>query len=150
MYTTILEWLWGIPSTTTDGKTYDDQGIPYVQLNEEYDSNVERSWTNDPKKLYLSACFDPKDEVIVANDYNIDGLCPVVKETKGDEFILRDDKGRWYLWDAWVGELMKFRDWWIEGFTTKEELVENLVCNMTEAQADVEFIERKRRDSVVD
>ncbi|RAR06592.1 tetratricopeptide repeat protein 1 [Stemphylium lycopersici] len=119
-------------------------GIPYVKLNSEFRDCLRKQWTNDPNQLYLGCCFDPKLDINLAKDFNIEGLCPVVKATDGDRFILRDAKARYYLWDAWDGRLLRFRDSWTEGFTSKELLVSNLVCNMTRAEMDTDDIYKER------
>jgi hypothetical protein len=130
-------------TTSTADSTFDlecHNGIPYVKLNGEYHHCLRESWTNDPNKLYLEICFDPQLDVNLANDFNIDGLCPVVKAINGDRFILRDAQERYYLWDAWNGNLQRFWDTWTEGYSSKEQLVANLVCNMTWAEMNTDII----------
>lgn len=79
------------PPTDTDApETERHNGIPYVKLNGEYHHCLRKTWTNDPYKLYLESCFDPRLDINLAKDFNIDGLCPVVKAINGDRFILRD------------------------------------------------------------
>lgn len=120
-------------------------GIPYISLTSAYHHTLRQSWTNDPTKLYLESCFDPDSPVNLATDYGIEGLCPVVKATEGDKFILRDGGGRYYLWDGWSGELRRFRERWTEGCRDKEEVVQGLVCEMTWAEADTDVVCRGRR-----
>jgi len=132
------------PINTNIPGTQLHNGIPYVKLNSEYRDSLRKSWTNNPNKLYLESCFDPRLDVNLAKDFNITGLCPIVKATQDDLFILRDANDQHYLWDAWTGKLSVFHDTWTKGFASKEELVSNIVCNMTWAEMDTETIYRPR------
>jgi hypothetical protein len=117
-------------------------GIPYVKLNENYDRWL--CWSNDPNRIYLATYFDPEVPENLANSYNVNGLCPVVKEDDSDIFILRDDKCRYYYWDAWEGELLRFKDEWIEGLASKKEVVEYLIIDMSWAEEESDIIYRDR------
>ncbi|EUC46451.1 hypothetical protein COCMIDRAFT_25534 [Bipolaris oryzae ATCC 44560] len=119
-------------------------GIPYISLTSAYHHTLRQSWTNDPTKLYLESCFNPHSHVNLATDYGIEGLCPVVKATEGDRFILRDGEQKYYLWDGWSGELRRFRERWTEGCRDKEEVVKGIVCEMTWAESDTEVVRRGR------
>ncbi|USP74396.1 tetratricopeptide repeat protein 1 [Curvularia clavata] len=128
------------PTDTDIPETERHNGIPYVKLNSEYHHCLRKSWTNDPKELYLEYCFDPRLDINLAKDFNVDGLCPVVRAINDDRFILRDANKQYYLWDAWSGKLLRFWETWTEGFASKEELVSGLVCNITWAEMETDVI----------
>ncbi|CAO2650524.1 Nn.00g018160.m01.CDS01 [Neocucurbitaria sp. VM-36] len=112
-------------------------GLPYVQLNDDYNRRL--CWSNEPIDLKLPSYFDP-DQLNLSKDFNVDGLCPVIKEKDSDTFILRDAKCRYYLWDEWDGHLLRFKDEWTQGFPSKKKLVMNLICNLTWAEEDTDII----------
>ena len=56
------------------------------------------SWTNDPKDLDVETYFDK--EPSIGGSYNIKGLKPVIKDKFSQEYLLKDDDGNYYRWDA--------------------------------------------------
>ncbi|KAJ4367451.1 hypothetical protein N0V83_007034 [Neocucurbitaria cava] len=120
-------------------------GLPYIQLSDEYNKRL--CWSNNPIDLKLPTYFNPNQELSLAKDFNVQGLCPVLTEKDDCEvFILRDAKCRYYLWDEWDGHLLRFQKKWVEGFPSKEKMIMNLICNLTWAQQDTDVISCDREE----
>lgn len=117
--------------------------LPYVQLDPEYMRYS--CWTNDPNRLYLSVDFD-KNNPNLADDFNVDSLQPVVKEKVSDQFVLRHAKLRWYLWDAWEGELLRVNEMWTTGFDSNEDIVANVLSQSNFIDENAVAIWRDRKE----
>ncbi|KAF1840928.1 uncharacterized protein K460DRAFT_370905 [Cucurbitaria berberidis CBS 394.84] len=124
-------------------ETQDYCGHSYVHLNEDYDRRL--CWSNDPDHLYLATYFR-QEPPNLANDFKVNGLCPVVKEDDSDKFILRDAKGRYYIWDAWDGYLRRVTDIWTQGFDSQEQVIENLLIYLSWVEEEADVIYRNREE----
>jgi hypothetical protein len=117
--------------------------LPYVKLHLEYMQDM--CWTNDPKYLHLEVYFGNSEPNLSAN-YRVDGLKPVIKEKDCDRFILRDAKGRFYIWDAWDVLLLRVREAGYKGLQTNEEIVENILDYISLVEEDAMVIRKNRAE----
>ncbi|KAF2131647.1 hypothetical protein P153DRAFT_394963 [Dothidotthia symphoricarpi CBS 119687] len=92
---------------TTQDKPKAPKQLQYVRLSP---LNARMfTWSNDPDDLSLDTYFNPLKPNL-PDEYNIQGLLPVLREPKGAQrFLLRDARDRFYLFDEFEGEL-----WWVK------------------------------------
>lgn len=102
-------------------------GLPYVRLDPEYARTL--CWSNNPDDLALQTYFNPEEPNLDTN-YNIQGLVPVLREDEGlYRFVLKDKKGRFYIWDE-DGHLLWVKSKKIEELASNEDKIEFVICSL--------------------
>jgi hypothetical protein len=79
------------------------------------------TWTNEATQLELTTYFDP-NKPNLSNDFGINGLQPVIRDTESDVFLLQDGSGNFYQWSSWGGEM-----WRLEDCTKVQEAVQAIM-----------------------
>jgi len=44
----------------------------------------------------------------LASDFGVNQFLPVLRAQGGDDYLLQDDSGYFYLWNPWINELYQF------------------------------------------
>ncbi|OAG33908.1 hypothetical protein AYO21_11980 [Fonsecaea monophora] len=79
----------------------------FVDLGQNYPAGY--TWSNDPKDMSLDTYFDPGKSNL-ADEFAIDGLRPILKDTNSEMYLLTANNAKFYLWAADDGRLFVFKD----------------------------------------
>lgn len=129
----------------TDNKATEGQPLEedsrYIKLKAEYTHYL--TWSNDPTNLDLHGAFR-EVEPNLSSDYNVKDLQPILKEKKGDIYLLKDTEGTFYVWDMWDGLLLRVAEEWTidDDLDSVEKVVDNNLCNLYLGLEDSEKVFR--------
>ncbi|KAK2601681.1 hypothetical protein QQS21_004756 [Conoideocrella luteorostrata] len=79
-------------------------------------ASLTSDWTNDERVMELKLYFDPTVSNL-SMGYNIKGLQPVIRKSKGTKFLLKDANDNFYQWDCgddlglyWITDARTLKD----------------------------------------
>ncbi|KAE8842686.1 hypothetical protein PTNB73_00738 [Pyrenophora teres f. teres] len=101
----------------------------FLKLRDDYTNGL--TWSNHPRDLAITTYFDPKKELTLGDDFNIEGLRPVLREESPlDRFLLVDNVMRWYIFDQGSDRLRWINGEDLDECETNEEKADFIVCEL--------------------